>query len=124
MYVYVCTHACIYLFICIYVYTCSTYFHIYIFTYTHIHNLGNMENELKVCDESEHVVQIAFLSPLPIVAVSDSVGNIIFFGSRGSRFNGKRMSVRFLYICVFMYENTYICFYINVYIYVYLFIYI
>jgi hypothetical protein len=53
---------------------------------------GNMENELKVCDESEHVVQIAFLTPLPIVAVSDSVGNIIFFGSRGSRFNGKRIS--------------------------------
>jgi hypothetical protein len=53
---------------------------------------GNMENELMVCDESEHVVQIAFLTPLPIVTVSDSVGNVIFFGSRGSRFNGKRIS--------------------------------
>lgn len=53
---------------------------------------GKFEKELDVCDETEHVVEILCLLPLPIVATSDSSGNILFFGSRGCKSSGKRIS--------------------------------
>ena len=53
---------------------------------------GKLEQEIEVCDESEHVVQIICLTPYPIICSSDSVGNVLLFGSRGCTWSGKRIS--------------------------------
>ena len=55
-------------------------------------NSGKLEKEIDVCDEAEHIVQIACLVPFPIIVTSDSSGNIIFFGTRGCKWSGKRIS--------------------------------
>ena len=56
------------------------------------YHAGKLEKELEICDETEHVVQIACLAPYPIVATSDSSGNVLLFGSRGCKWSGKRIS--------------------------------
>eukprot|EP00596_Hydrurales_sp_CCMP1899_P011238 CAMPEP_0119054798 /NCGR_PEP_ID=MMETSP1177-20130426/75315_1 /TAXON_ID=2985 /ORGANISM="Ochromonas sp, Strain CCMP1899" /LENGTH=146 /DNA_ID=CAMNT_0007035167 /DNA_START=1318 /DNA_END=1755 /DNA_ORIENTATION=- len=53
---------------------------------------GKFEKELEVCDASETVVQITCLLPFPLVATSDSSGNILIFGTRGCKWSGRRIS--------------------------------
>ena len=53
---------------------------------------GKLEQEIDICEETEHVVQITCLTPYPIVSVSDSIGNVLLFGSRGCTWSGKRIS--------------------------------
>lgn len=52
-----------------------------------------MEYELRACgDENEYIINIEFLKPYPLVATSDSVGNVVIWGSRGCRWPGMRLA--------------------------------
>lgn len=54
---------------------------------------GKCDTELKLCSSSgAQIVTLMILMPHPIVVTSDSVGNIIFWGSRGIRWQGLRIS--------------------------------
>lgn len=50
------------------------------------------EIELRVCDSTECVVAVSFLNPYPLVATSDSRGNVCIWGSRGCKWSGKRIA--------------------------------
>jgi hypothetical protein len=55
---------------------------------------GKLEKEVAVCNGtgSEHVVHVTCLLPYPIVATSDSSGNILLFGTRGCSWAGRRIA--------------------------------
>jgi hypothetical protein len=55
---------------------------------------GKLEKEVPVSDGtgSEHVVHVTCLVPYPIVATSDSSGNILLFGTRGCSWAGRRIA--------------------------------
>lgn len=55
---------------------------------------GKLEKEVAVCDGtgSEHVVHVTCLFPYPMVATSDSSGNILLFGTRGCSWAGRRIA--------------------------------
>jgi hypothetical protein len=55
---------------------------------------GKLLKEVPVCDGtgSEHVVHVMCLLPYPIVATSDSSGNILLFGTRGCAWAGRRIA--------------------------------
>mmetsp|Transcript_9483 Transcript_9483/g.20785 ORF Transcript_9483/g.20785 Transcript_9483/m.20785 type:complete len:1383 (-) Transcript_9483:151-4299(-) len=49
--------------------------------------------EIKVCDASvSQIVQTILLLPYPLVLTSDSSGNLVLWGSRGSRYIGQRIT--------------------------------
>jgi len=48
--------------------------------------------ELYVCSPEDSIVSIVQLFPLPLIATSDSAGNVTFWGTRGSRFAGTRIA--------------------------------
>lgn len=55
---------------------------------------GKFEKEMPVCDKrgSDHVVQVTCLHPYPVVASSDSSGNILLFGTSGCSLAGRRIA--------------------------------
>jgi WD40 repeat protein len=59
---------------------------------------GKMEEDIRVCDENEHIVIMKFLYPYPIVATSDSRGNVILWTSKKCRKGSRK-------ICGFMNQD-------------------
>lgn len=53
---------------------------------------GKCDADLAVADDPEHVMKIFYLDPYPLFITSDSYGNIIIWGSRNSKWPGRRIS--------------------------------
>jgi WD40 repeat protein len=53
--------------------------------------VGKCEMELRACDSTECVVTVTYLGPFPLLAISDSRGNVCIWGSRGCKWAGKRV---------------------------------
>ena len=49
---------------------------------------GKCDMELQACDKSETIIAVITLDPFPLVATSDSAGNIVVWGSRGCKYRG------------------------------------
>lgn len=57
------------------------------------YDASKVEYELPVCPAAEAVVWVGFFHPLPLVATSDSTGNITLWGSRGNAsYQGMRLA--------------------------------
>jgi WD40 repeat protein len=60
---------------------------------------GKCEVELATCDDTEHIMSVTYLKPRPnqsgpknsFLMTADSNGNVLLWGSRGSRFAGQRI---------------------------------
>jgi WD40 repeat protein len=54
--------------------------------------VGKCETVLRACDSTECVVAVQYLDPFPLLAISDSKGNVGIWGSRGCKWAGKRIT--------------------------------
>mmetsp|Transcript_10420 Transcript_10420/g.15848 ORF Transcript_10420/g.15848 Transcript_10420/m.15848 type:complete len:1219 (+) Transcript_10420:174-3830(+) len=53
---------------------------------------GKLDMELEVCDERETIVAMVVLDPYPLIATSDSRGNVIIWGCRGCKWKGDKIT--------------------------------
>ena len=53
---------------------------------------GKCDVEVVVCDDRETIVAIELLHPYPLIVTSDSIGNVIIWGSRGCKWKGDKIA--------------------------------
>lgn len=53
---------------------------------------GKCDMELHACQEAETIVAVVTLDPFPLIATSDSAGNILVWGSRGCKWRGDKVT--------------------------------
>lgn len=53
---------------------------------------GKCDVEMEVCDDRETVVALQLLHPYPLIVTSDSIGNVIIWGSRGCKWKGDKIA--------------------------------
>jgi WD40 repeat protein len=53
---------------------------------------GKCDAEMEVCDDRETVVALQLLHPYPLIVTSDSIGNVIIWGSRGCKWKGDKIA--------------------------------
>ena len=56
------------------------------------YDAGKCDLEIAVCDARESIVCLLTLAPYPLLATSDSMGNVVIWGSVGSVWRGERIS--------------------------------
>jgi hypothetical protein len=53
---------------------------------------GKCDMELKACRDTETIIAVITLDPFPLLATSDSAGNIVVWGSRGCKWRGDKVT--------------------------------